>query len=301
MTYPVADLAAFADEAKRSGDLDPAYPLLACLEKGMTEEEALWYSFVYVAYYNLTSANMAWGLVKEWLDGGELPTAVLRLPTGTERRGLRGGAPLLRHLESLREKADEHGGLREWLTAVLTDDPERNWTELDALLQTVQGNGRWASYKTREILWKVNGFPLRATDTGMANSTGPRKGLALFRPRVVEMTSNNPDTINALERMASELRDEIDAMGVELGIEELETALCDFKAMAAGRYYVGHDIDQQLEQLLRPGVAGATRDAILEARELSFPREYLGEFNGWAGTSALRKKFYAEGRGLLFR
>ena len=35
------------------------------------------------------------------------------------------------------------------------------------------------------------------------------------------------------------------------GIEQVETILCDFHALAEGRYYVGHDIDQMQEQLDR--------------------------------------------------
>ena len=80
-----------------------------------------------------------------------------------------------------------------------------------------------------------------------------------------------------------DLRERLAAMGVPLSWERLETVLCDFHSMVKGRYYVGHDIDQMLEQAEK--APPAIRDLILAARAATLPERYLGEVQGWSGVS----------------
>ena len=303
MNPHIEAVANFAQEHVASRDIDPVYPVARYLQRSYGRERALWHSLVYVAYYNIASAETAFNPLCEWLYADwTVSDAILKLPTGTERRNLRTAQKMMIHLSALAECSEEYGGFDNWLRDGLGSDAYANWNALDERLQVPWGNGRWASYKTREVLWKVNDFPLAAPDTGMANSSGPRDGLAVIFPTSAEWTGNDPNTINQLETLAWWLRDELaSAHEVDLPIEELETVLCDYHALIEGRYYVGHDIDQMLEQTLADTVYPDARRRVLEAREATLPHEYLGELNGWWSVDRERKHAFRDERRLMVR
>lgn len=56
-----ADLRTFAEWHVASQDIDPVYPVLADIEGELCRDdyERVWFTFLYVAYYNLPSAVMA--------------------------------------------------------------------------------------------------------------------------------------------------------------------------------------------------------------------------------------------------
>jgi hypothetical protein len=72
------------------------------------------------------------------------------------------------------------------------------------------------------------------------------------------------------------------------GLDQLETALCDFNSLCKGTYYVGHDIDQQMDQLKNLGREW------WDARKAAFPSGYLGEVSGWPGVRKELKRQYAD-------
>lgn len=258
----VRDLATFAKAHVSSGDIDPAYPVMRFIQQELfkTEEERLWASMVYVAYYNLTSA------VTVWLHPERLGD---KLPIATERRGFRDHAKLWRHLEDLAWQAEAYGDFRSWLLA-----GGETYRAVFQQIGLAWGNGRWACYKLSEILHTVHGWPfMAAPDMALKESSGPRAGLALF---------TGPLADDELEPMAAKLDWMLEAHGIDLEPEQLETVLCDFHAMVDGRYYVGHDIDQQAEQAVE--AEAAVRVLIQRARVASFHPAYLAELNGrpWA-------------------
>jgi len=282
----------FARLHLESQDIDPLYPVLRELQRGMGPEQALWHSLLYVAYYNVASSTLAFANYPE-------PAAIMgplaSLPTGIERRGLRGGAPLSQHTAALEDMAFTYGGLRQWLTRRFTGNPRTDWNLLQHTFQEAWGNGRWAGYKTAEVLMKVNGFPLEATDMGNAFSTGPRQGLALF---YTPIEGNTTAAVRELDEQGWDLHKRMAQEGVHLGIEQLETVLCDFHAMAEGRYYVGWDIDSLQEQLDVAWQRGIDRRPLLgpvwAARKAGLPHRYLGELNGWKGVDRARGRQYRD-------
>jgi hypothetical protein len=82
-------------------------------------------------------------------------------------------------------------------------------------------------------------------------------------------------------------------------METAETSLCDFYAMTRGRYYVGIDIDEMQEQLLR--VPSDLTKWAFKARYESLPHDYLGELNGWEGIDKARKSIYKNTREIAVR
>jgi hypothetical protein len=255
---PLGDLADFARRMLRSRDVDPAYPVLGELELLDTERDALWRSLLYVAYYDLASTQRAIARYPHpdpaILDDDD----VLRLPHGTERRGLRAVAEMRRHLASVLDELDELDRVGRYLGA----DDYANRDDVARVLGRIHGNGRWATFKATEILSVVHEWPLSARGADHAGSTGPRAGLSLFYAPL------------------------------PLVVEELETLLCDFRAMSDGRYYVGHDIDLMLESALK--APDAVRGDLIAARRTGLPVAYLGEVQGWVGRSARLTRSYLE-------
>lgn len=268
------DFEKFSVVQLESLDYDPLYPVLKYLVKDLDLEQGIWYTTLYVAYYNLASSHRIFQVRPEV---GPVGTPYDRYPTGTERRALRGGV-VDRYLSELRSTLG-YRGLYELYTKGFGSDPEVNWNTARRNVETVWGNGRWASYKTAEILQKVHEWEIWPTDIGNDGSTGPRKGLALLYGSV---EGNGKSAIATLDKQASDLKRDMSDVGIQLDYGQLETMLCDFHSMCEGRYYPGsHDTDEMLGRLLKDGGGGL--EAVWEAREKTLPHKYLGELGGWYG------------------
>ena len=154
------------------------------------------------------------------------------------------------------------------------------WNEVRKAIEQPWGNGRWASYKTVEILQKVHGWPLVAPDMGNDGSSGPRQTLA----RLYDLPSGDSKAaVAAADAAGVDLQKRLAEAGVRLEIEEVETVLCDFGNVMKGKFYVGHDIDGMAEAIMHPSVPPEVRERLFTARKVTLPHEYLGELKGWDG------------------
>jgi hypothetical protein len=281
------DFARFARYQVQSGDIDPVYPVLGEISTRVCEDETerLELVLLYVAYYNLASALTA------WLDGyrfdRELTDDEARYPTGVERRAHRDVRQFRAHLVDLRQIKSRFGSGREGLEPQV-EEPLLRWQAIQQRLETVHGNGRWAGYKTGEILDTVLEWSCAPPDAGHANSTGPRHGLTLLFPSTGALVGNGRETIAELDAVTDDLCQRLD-----LPVAQVETALCDFKSTMAGAYYVGHDIDLMFEQTNRVAQP-VVRNLIMDARSQAFDHRWLGEFSGWDGVRRSLKTLYRE-------
>jgi hypothetical protein len=306
------DFARFARMSIDSGDVDPVYPVIKGLAGTLPANKIAWLDWLHVAYYDLGSAALAYAnLPIAMRDGwgsfpGMLTERILRLPTGTERRAHRDPERLRRHLldTMIRAKPSSTivGGVLGWLHDAVhlsLTDRRPAYLKLFEAVEAVYGNGRWAAYKTCELLAETLGqfggawSQCRPTDMGHAHSTGPRKGLALLRTLPVPQGSG-PSAVAELDAMGEELVAFLLGEGVSATVANTETALCDFHSLARGRYYVGHDIDQLAGQLQRVCKLWYTlTDAeaqIIDATWTSFTRR----FETWRdGPDPARKTIYA--------
>lgn len=266
----------FAYWHRESGDIDPAYPVVRMLggDLQMSGDEHDSFIMLYVAYYDLGSAVSTW--MEGWRPGRHLTDLQLHRPTGTERRAHRYIRRFVEHTTALGILHHQYGTWRNMLWNEKADNPRAQWVSLLARLQSIPGNGRWAAYKTGEMLKVCGEWDVEPTDAGHAFSTGPRKGLADLHPHLGGLTGNDPRTIAVLNRYTEEL-------SVELGqpVEQVETALCDWHSLTRGHYYVGHDIDLMLEQAHRTPVDA--EGVILQARDDIFDEIWMGEWGGWDG------------------
>jgi hypothetical protein len=282
----------FHGYAVSTGDVDPVYPVLkeVAREQNWPGGVVMKAIFAHVAYYDLGSALTA--LRSKTFD--QMPAD---LPCATERRGHRMASKLRAHLDHLHRLASANNGLDKWLWEyVLPGRPVESWETISRMVMRVTGNGRWAAYKTTEMIKEVAGWPLEAPDMGHAYSTGPRRGLELLYPELRRVAdSNDRVTIALLDRVSANLAAEMRAP-----LEQCETTLCDFHSLVKGRYYVGHDIDQMQTQLLRAG-GGPLINAAGRARARVLPPAYLGEVNGWSGIDLDRCRVFAETGKILLR
>lgn len=280
----------FARLALSTQDVDPVYPVLRHLGQGMDLRQRVWMALLHVAYYDLGSALAV-------LDSNPAPRVPApeqwKLPCGTERRGHRDPRQLLKHLQALADLDRLHGGLDQWAADLGGYGYPRGYIELTG----VRGNGRWAAYKTSELLAET--IPelcaaLLPTDMGHAHSTGPRQGLELILDGLPPGSA--PHNIAILDDVSRSLVRDLQDKGMPATAASTETVLCDWHSLVGGRYYAGHDIDQMMEQLVRTpsGLTGAA----FEARFATLPHEYLGELCGWNGVDKARRTVFRD-QGLI--
>jgi len=275
-----------------SGDVDPLYGVLKHLIQDRDPEGQTEDALTYVAFYSLPSA-MRWRARVSGQSPEQWAEPDAYLPTGIERRSLRGGKNMLRHLRDVERLREEHGGLRRWLMRDFQGDPKRDWITLQETTREAWGNGRWAAYKTAEICQKVLGYPVEPSDMGNAGSTGPRRGLELlFGPST---------SVMQLDLWGSQLHRRLRGFGVHLDLAEVETCLCDFHSMYQGHYYVGHDIDQMQEQIVAAKLPPEDEVMLWEARAAVLRPEYLGELNGWTGVDKERARQYRDSGEIVSR
>ncbi len=283
-----ADFSAFHEGMLISGDIDPVYPVLHATLGDLDEDQRVTGLLLYVAYYHLGSGLTA---LEHFMAGTRLEDLPMALPTGTERRGHRSHAQFRVHLQGLQRTLDHHGSFCRALQAK-SDDPAEAFEQVAANVQTIPGNGRWAGYKTAELLWKVGGWSLRAESLGLEGSSGPLAGLKM-------LVGPHPllKVPGGAERLGRRVVRALDRPELRAWPEQVETALCDFHSMVQGRYYVGADTDMMMTQLSAVPQGVFVRRA-WAARRAVLPERFLGEVGGWTGVRKPLKRLYMD-RGLL--
>lgn len=297
----VADLRRFGVEHIVSRDIDPAYPVLDWVYSilDLSDEQALWFTVLYLGYYNLPSALIAFNRYPEPCWGVDPETAVLSC--ATERRGLRGGR-VNEFLAGMHNVAMLDGArpLTDYLAAGSDAGmPVGNYLRLWDRLQLVPHIGRWAAFKLLEILRKVHGMALLAPDMRLEYCSGPRRGLCLLLGLPDEMQARV--STYQLNLAAISLQSELGRLELEADFETLETILCDFHSLYRGHYYVGHDIDAMQAQIEASPLDAAGRSLLYRARASALPEAYLGELNGWSGVDAARKRAYRDSGTIVTR
>lgn len=278
-----SDFCKFATAQIRIGDIDPVYPILKTYYnmRGMAGERALWFTFLYVLWYNV-------GVAERLYNQYNYPATIRRdklegLPTGIERRGFRGNTNAAVAVDYL---VSQIGNLAPWVAGIVSwSDNEVNWRMARVEFEKIPYCGPWASFKWADLLKNVHGYPLTSPDIGVGGggkNAGPVPGLSLI---LEESWERCAEDISLQREFYVSCR----LWGVPFnGMEEMETALCDFNSLYKGRYYVGHDIDD-----LMPKMSGASR-TMWEARQESFSPRYLGEQGGWEGVRAELKPVYRD-------
>lgn len=279
----LGDFRVFAAAQLASGDIDPTYPVLAKVyrQRGYDADTALWHTLLYVAFYNLGSAEEVFNAFPAY----QHITAPLTKTTGIERRGFRGNTLANDHINAMVALWKAAGGPSKWVQGVIGRGGEQGWKKLRLAFQQVPHGGNWSSYKWADLLKNVHHLPITADDIGVGGG-GPTAGPV---PGMVRLTNKPWKECAENVLLQRQLMLDCVSKGVPFdGLDQLETALCDFNSLCKGTYYVGHDIDQQMDQLANLGPEWWA------ARQQVFPRQYLGELNGWNGVRKELKTKYAQ-------
>lgn len=281
------DFVRFARAHLASRDIDPTYPLLRAHfdAAGLDPEVRLWRVLLYVTWYDLGSAERAW--TEYPAPTGRLRRD-LRLPTGTERRGFRGNDRAPTFASAVADYARRSAGsLLAWVDSAVGDGGEAGWRRARLAFEAFPYAGSWASYKWADLLAHAVGYPITADDLGVGGGSATAGPI----PGMVRLTGLDWRTCASDRGAQRELLAAARNEGVPfLGLDQLETSLCDFNSLLRGRYYVGHDIDAQLHHLRR------VESSLLALRPAVFAPEWLGEVGGWTGVRAeLKARYVREG------
>jgi hypothetical protein len=279
-------------------DYDPFHGCIVTMGHGLPREEALWLSIVYMAFYNIGTAAAVFAECPN--VASQYPDWMARMPVGVQRRNLRGGL-VVKHLQAWWRIKQQYGSLYAYLTKGFVGDSKKDWAQLKANVDGVWGNGRWSTYTLSELFQKANKLPVLPCDIMNEGSSGPRAGLQLLYgcpgAAVAEL-----DVL--ADRLFAYMRERINTNIFYLpkghyDYGQLESQLCDFNSMYKGRYYIGRDIDRDLERVAKAESALKVlgRDTrclhpVWAIREKVFDRRYLGEFQGWSGRTQQALQFY---------
>lgn len=282
------DYARFHALAIETGDVDPVYPLLKALAPSYGPQGMAWLSFLHVAYYDLGSAIRAYHTLGLRRPSQGALEQVLRLRCGTERRGHRSPRQLHAHLCALFDLG-EHYGDHYMAVRVISSRSgiAPRYGDLLGGMLSIRGNGRWAAYKTCELMSHslqqylgTDALALEPTNMGMRYSSGPRHGLHLLDPSLP--TNESVLAIRRLDAAAVRLVEDLTRSFIPASMATAETTLCDFHSLVKGRYYVGHDIDQmrlQLRRAMYDDPTGPAFEALEQAYHAAaecFPPAYWG-------------------------
>ena len=278
------DFLQFSEIQLASWDIDPTYPVLKQVYKKRRydQEQALWHTAIYVTYYHLGSTEIFFAHNPHPTTDTLFPFPTA-LPTGTERRGFRGQSGRVKtHLDHISRRRP----ISTWLRGM-------TWDEIRDSYKSIRFGGDWSSYKFADLLKWVHDFPITASDFGVGGGgekAGPIAGMSILTGYPRKECATNI----GLQKEFYELCLKRMPHNTFYGMDQCETCLCDFNSMLVGRYYPGHDIDQQLEFIRK---AGPWTGDYLEARRVVFHRNVLGEVNGWLGVRKdLNKLYYETGK-----
>lgn len=272
-----------------AGDSDPHYPVIRDVGHALgSRDNAAWLLLRMTAFYHMGSALRSYSES----PGHNLPNTHLTYRTGTERRSHRSIPRFRAHWDSLLHHVEEYGGPANWLTPTTTGHD--GWQEMMNRAMAVQGNGRYFAYKTTEMSAFCLGTPINAPDAGHEGSSGPRKGLQdIYGPQPAD---NTPATITHLDNLTEDLR----AHTGQPDVARVETSLCNFHSAIKGRFYIGKEIDESLEQINHS--PSDLTPAALAARANNFPHAYLGELHGRPGIErGERNRIYRDTGEMILR
>ena len=298
----VRDFVTFGSAMIHSGDIDPQFWILRRYYKThrVDKNTALWLSFLYLTFYHLGSASVAWRLWpqpvfirrRQWED--------VDLFFFKQRRLFRGNTHGLDHLDKAIRWTD--GDFVSWVEEAVGNGGPEGWARVRAAYSILPYTGPWSSYKWCDMMKFVHKYPITAPDIGNkpGGTAGPIAGLS-------SLTGLSWEECAGDFRIHDYLYDFVTGeLGMPLhGMDQLESCLCDYQSIINGRYYCGHDIDRDLAQLQKYDENEVTK-YFYKARDKIFDHRYLGEHQpglfeewNWSGVRKELKSRYRDKKELV--
>lgn len=262
-----------------AGGPDPHMKICGWLIKDAEAQAKFRMAGCYVGVYNVPTAELLWNW--DSLNFQRLQDNWRGIATRRERRTVRTPSKLYRFFKEYDE----------WMTTALPVLFEQK-AGYEAWWDSILGvtyMGRYVAFKILEFFRRYCGIDwLEMPDIRPRGGWSPRATLALFYPADAEAlngkdSKENIKTVNAVADITHKrLADE----GQSMDLYNMEVLLCDYRQSWEGqRQYPGRSHDSELDyyEKLRSYWGESYQTRMLEARQVLFPDQCLGELQGWNG------------------
>jgi hypothetical protein len=196
--------------------------------------------------------------------------------------------PVRREMRSHRMLEKRHQCLLDFAAYALSNrwkkgDFDHTWEDTQ---KQIKYYGRYMSIKVLELMHRTIRPDMSSYDIRAAHAWSPRAALALLYPKHAEWMAdrkrNDPETVNRVEKYASEVYEDLHAHDIDVSYFELQGLLCNYKEMLYGRFYPGAGHDEDIEYMREYARDFDARPWWKTRRKVFDPR-YLGEISGWDG------------------
>lgn len=257
----------FSKDVMRAKDFDPNYLVLQFVfdRRCYTRQERLDHILCFLCTSHIRSGEQLYQRFRETGSIGDTSSVLMN----TQRRGFRKN----RKAEIFFNEAHEIslGEIDEIIGG--NPNPKEGWKDLRELFEEIPYAGPYHSFKFCDLLKYTMGLPITSPDIG--SKPGDTAGAI---PGMMRLTGMSAKECALFTLVQEDLFESAKDQGVPFpGMEEFETALCDYDKFKKGKYYVGSNLDGQMIHL-----EGMPQE-YWDARMMTFQSRYLGEFMGWVG------------------
>lgn len=280
----------------------PHMQMIGPLTAGYPKEDVIWFSGLYAAFYNIPSALAMW-YEFNWERAVNEPGNLLGwladnwagLTTRTERRTVRTPEKMAQCILSYIVWASED--LPKMLNIPKNADNDiaydAIWLQADSRLRYM---GRYIIIRLLEALHRFADLWPRLYDIRSIGGWSPKRALGLLHPDQLELllSSDTKENIAKVDRLAFGTIDRIaKEYGYKMSPYIFAAMLCEYRVAYENRHqYPGWTIDQEPAywNKIKPYWAFRNKELARWTEEkfyttrLIFPKECLGEHNGWPGT-----------------
>lgn len=276
----------------KTGDVDPAYPLLSWImdELSLDTEERYWLCFLYGHFYHVACAYWVFinfpniydidlNELRQWENEN-----YRRLEYQDDRKRERG--KFAKCVESYIKQVNKYGSQKDMFRAMMTKDKYQSFMNIYRWCrEKIYGFGRYTAFYYTETLARCMNHNLDAPEIFYPEAESPRLGMQYalnYFPQRINYDYLNKSTEQVLS-MLKRYCPEADHM-------YFESCLCAYKGLWKRRRYIGYYIDRSQEEIIAMEKnTGEDFSRLWQAREEVFPHYMLGELNGWQGR---RKHLY---------
>jgi hypothetical protein len=279
-----------------TGGPDPHMRYIGKMSEDEPFEEKLWRIGLYVAFYNVPTAEVIW---QQWswrrvvadLTGPEprftdwLAETWPRLTLRKERRAAR-SIPKMTH-----SLTDYIFWTKEELLPMLRDLPPDGEAAYHTLWDQANDNipyfGRYALLKLLEA-YRRAGVKITTPDICAKGGWSPRMTLNLITGFDIDPYDNLRPTIGKVDALAADALSQLNArlgLAMPLDFFRFEVMLCEYhESYESKRQYPGRSNDSELKYAAKIAESWPGNESrMLWARQELCPYEALGEKNGWDG------------------
>jgi len=260
--------------------------------------EQLWWAGCYAFVYNFATAEILWvnhdPTALDKYDQPNLEDWIIKHKPGIKMRKERKAVYAPRNLSICMLSYVDYiqqlkSGKKEWFFH--DDMPNRYQTAYDDICSSVKYIGRYIGIRWLEVIRRVFNMPnMEMPDLRSAGGDHPRKALALMYPEYEPelMGGNDIDTLAIVDDVAAFCLEDLKGFGVTTDYYTIQSLLCEYKQSCLGkRQYPGKSIDTAMAYFTKVyeywGEEEAEKSIMWDVRKAIFPKEFLGELQGWNG------------------